>query len=78
MERSKFLQVNWRDFFKGLVVAILTAVLIFLQTIVADPSLYSFKVVIVKVGWVSLAALIAYLLKNLATNSKGELLTSEQ
>lgn len=75
--RSEFLKLNLRDFFKGLIVAILTAVLTFLQTIVVDPSLYSFKAVIIKCGWVALAAIIAYLLKNLITNSNGEILTPE-
>jgi uncharacterized protein with gpF-like domain len=77
MERSKFLQLNWRDFFKGLIVAILTAVLILFQTVLIDPSIYSFKAVAIRCGWTALAATVAYLLKNLGTNSKGELLTPE-
>jgi hypothetical protein len=77
MERSKFLQLNLRDFLKGLLVAVLTAVLTLLQMVLIDPTLYSFKAVVIRCGWVSLSAIIAYLIKNLATNSKSEILTPE-
>jgi len=75
--KSKFLTLNVRDFFKGLIVAILTAVLIFLQTVIVDAALLDWKAVFIKCGWTAIAATIAYLLKNLATNSKGEILTPE-
>lgn len=78
MKRSKFLNLNWRDFFKGLIVAVLTAILVFLQTVVIDPTMMDWKQVLTKCGWTALAALIAYILKNLATNSQGELLTPEK
>lgn len=76
--RSKFLKWNGWDWIKGLIVSVLTAVLIFLQTIVADPTMVNWKQVAIKCGWTAAAALIAYLLKNLVTNSKGEILTPEE
>lgn len=78
MERSKFLSLNTRDFLKGLFVAVLTAVFVFLQTVVVDPELMNWKSVMIKCGWTALAAALGYLVKNLFTNSTGEILTSEK
>jgi hypothetical protein len=78
MKRSKFLTFNLRDFFKGLIVSVGTAVLIFLQSVVADSSIFDWKQVLIKCGWVATAAFITYLLKNLVTNNQGELLTPDK
>jgi len=74
--RSKFLTLNVRDFFKGLVVAVITAILTFAYEALQAGTLFEMES-IKKVGMVALAALIAYLIKNLLTNSQGEILTKD-
>jgi VIT1/CCC1 family predicted Fe2+/Mn2+ transporter len=76
MKRSTFLQLNLRDFFKGLVLAILAAVITWAYEAVQAGTLFdpeSLK----NVGMVALAAVLAYLVKNLLTNSQGEIATPE-
>lgn len=75
--KSKLFSLNTRDFIRGLIIAILTAVLQLLQIVLLDPALYSFKSVLIRCGWTSVAAIISYLLLNLNTNSKGEILTKD-
>jgi hypothetical protein len=74
--RSNFLNLNLRDFFKGLVLAVITAVVAFLyEKLLAGVPL---DLTLLKaVGMTALAAFLAYLLKNLFTNSQGEILTPE-
>jgi hypothetical protein len=74
--RSNFLNLNLRDFFKGLVLAVITAVVAFLyEKLLAGVPL---DLELLKaVGMTALAAFLAYLLKNLFTNSAGEILTPE-
>lgn len=75
--KSKLFRLNARDFIRGMIVAILAAVLQLLQTVMLDPSLYNFKAVAIRSGWTALAAIISYLLLNINTNSKGEILTDD-
>lgn len=77
MKKSKLFSLNFRDFSRGLIVAILAAVLQLLQMVLLDPSLYSFKAVLTRVGWTALTAIVGYLLLNLSTNSTGEILTKD-
>ena len=77
MKKSKLFSLNLRDFVRGITVAILAAVLQLLQTVLLDPSLYSFKAVAVRCGWTALTAAIGYLVLNLSTNSTGEILTKD-
>ena len=66
-KRSQFLKLNQRDFLKGLVVAVLTAVIVTVQQqLQAD--VFDWKIV----ATTALSALLAYLSKNLLENEKGE------
>jgi hypothetical protein len=72
---SDFLRLNGRDFSRGLVVAVLVALLTQVEQIVESQSwsLAQLKAA----GMAALLAGIGYVLKNLLTNSKDQLLTRE-
>ena len=71
---SNFLNLNWKDFFKGLIVAVLTAVItIIYSTIQAGSLAFDLKAI----GMAALSACLAYLVKNFFQNSNGNLLKSE-
>jgi VIT1/CCC1 family predicted Fe2+/Mn2+ transporter len=74
--RSKFLTLNVRDFLKGLLLAVLTAVITFMYDAIQSGTLFE-PGWVKKAGMVALAALLAYLIKNLFTNTQGEILTPE-
>jgi len=74
--RSAFLALNWRDFFKGLVLAVLTAVIAWAYEAVQSGTLFS-PGALKTVGMVAIGALLAYLIKNFFTNTAGEILTKE-
>ena len=74
--RSLFLQLNLRDFFKGLVLAVLAAVITWAYEAVQAGTLFD-PASLKAVGMVALAAVLAYLVKNLLTNSQGEIATPE-
>ncbi len=68
MDTSKFLSLNLRDFEKGLIIAITVAVLTYLKEAITNGGLSN-------IDWgllitTAILALIAYLLKNLVTNSE--------
>ena len=67
--KSKFFNLNFKDFLKGSIVAILTGIGTFLAS-VTDPSLTE----IIKTAVI---AMLAYLAKNLFTNSQDHILKSE-
>jgi hypothetical protein len=74
--RSKFFSLNKRDFIKGLIVAVITGVLTFM----VDGLKSGVPLDLAFLGQIGINALIAlgsYLLKNLFTNSKGEILTPD-
>lgn len=75
--RSKFFALNWRDFLKGLIVAVLTAVFAVVAGLIQTGELFS-KESLPVIGVAALTALLAYLSKNLFTNSSGEILTGEK
>lgn len=77
MKRSKLFRLGARDFFKGLVVAILTAIIAFLYEAIAAHFTIDLQM-LKTVGLVTLAATLSYLLKNLTTNNAGELLTPDK
>ena len=70
---SKFLNLGKNDFIKGLLVAIgtaaLTALLNIVNTGILPKTWADFKTVVIA----SIAAIITYLLKNLMTNSTGDI-----
>ena len=76
MKRSNFLSLNLRDFFKGLVLAVITAVITFAYTALQEGTLFEVAA-LKKVGMVALAALLAYLIKNIFQNTQGEMFTNE-
>ena len=73
--KSDFLNLNWKDFVKGLLVAVLTAVITYLYGVIGtgDFTAIDWKMV----GSTALIAALAYLSKNLFTNSEGEPLKTE-
>jgi hypothetical protein len=60
--KSKFLSLNWHDLKKGLLIAVLTPVLVELQSVFATGT---FGVDPVQLGAIAASGLVAYLLKNL-------------
>lgn len=75
--KSKLFKLNFRDLMRGSLVAVMAAVLQLIQTVLLDPSLYSFKAVAIRSGWTALAAFVSYLMLNVNTNSTGEILRYE-
>lgn len=74
MKSSIFGTLNLRDFVNGLVLVVITSVLDIIKTSVEAGSLnFDWK----EIGRIALIASVGYLLKNLTTNSKGEVLTKE-
>ena len=74
---SKFLTLNWKDAINGFIVAFLTAALSgVIQSLDGGilPSIEQLK----SSGLIGLTAGLSYLLKNIFTNSNGEILKSEQ
>lgn len=77
MSNSPFGKLNLRDLINGLVVAFLTTSLTALAQILDSgvlPSLVELK----SAGLAGVVASLAYLLKNLVTNSQGEVAKVEQ
>lgn len=74
--KSNFLNLNWSDFGKGLLVAVITAVLTYAYgvTQTGDWSAIELKTV----ASTAVLATISYLFKNLVTNSEGEVLKTEE
>jgi VIT1/CCC1 family predicted Fe2+/Mn2+ transporter len=73
---SAFLNLNWKDFIKGLVVAVISAVITFVYETIQSGTLFqagSLKAV----GLVALTACLAYIIKNLLTNVQGELFKAD-
>lgn len=73
MNGSGIFRLGWADLARGLVLAMLTAVLTSAQQAWSnniDPATWSWKTI----GGVALGALIAYLLKNLASDQDGKVL----
>jgi VIT1/CCC1 family predicted Fe2+/Mn2+ transporter len=75
--KSNFLNLNLQDLGKGLIVAVIAAVLTFAYEALQAGTLFApgtFKTV----GMVALGAALSYLIKNLFTNSTGQILKSEK
>ena len=72
MERSKLFNLNWRDFLKGVLLAILSSVITFVYEVIQAGTAFDaefFKAM----GGVAVTTLLAYLSKNLFENSNGDL-----
>ena len=62
---SSMFTLNWRDFFKGLILAVAVPVLVTIQTSLAAGNItFDWKAI----GISALATLVAYLLKNFLTD----------
>jgi len=73
--KSPFLTLNSRDFIKGLFVAVLTAIVTFMYTSLQNGSLtFDWKAI----GMAALSSALAYIMKNLLTNSSDQLLATEK
>lgn len=77
MERSKFFTLNWRDALKGLLLAVLSAVITFLYEVFQAGPVTFDKEFLGKVGLIAVSTALAYLLKNLFENSEGDLAKKE-
>lgn len=77
MKRSKFFNLNWADLGKGLLIAFLTALLGGLLELLQAGELPTTWVAFQPILELSLAAAVSYLLKNLFTNSQGEIAKGE-
>ena len=72
---SKFLNLNIQDLSKGLIITMLTSVLtIAYNTVSAGSLTFDWKAI----GLAALTSGLAYLMKNLLTNSEGEFLVKEK
>ena len=76
MKRSNFLTLNWRDFFKGLFMAILSSVITFIYQVVQTGATFDAEF-LKAAGVVAVTTLLAYLSKNLFENSSGDLSTEK-
>ena len=72
---STFLNLNSSDFLKGLIMAVLTTVItVVYQTVEAGSLVFDWKAI----GTMALTSALAYIMKNLFTNSNGQLFAKEQ
>jgi bacteriorhodopsin len=72
---STFLNLNSSDFIKGLIMAVLTTVItVIYQTVEAGSLTFDWKAI----GTMALTSALAYIMKNLFTNSTGKLFGKEQ
>ena len=72
---STFLTLNSNDFIKGLIMAVLSTVItVVYQTVEAGSLVFDWKAI----GTMALTTALAYIMKNLFTNSTGKLFAKEQ
>jgi hypothetical protein len=72
---STFLNLNSSDFIKGLIMAVLSTVItVVYQTVEAGSLVFDWKAI----GTMALTSALAYIMKNLFTNSNGKLFATEQ
>jgi len=73
--QSTFLNLNTNDFIKGLVMAVLSTVItVVYQTVESGSLVFDWK----SIGTMALTTALAYIMKNLFTNSTGKLFVAEQ
>ena len=72
---STFLNLNSSDFIKGLLMAVLSSVItVVYQTVEIGSLTFDWKAI----GTMALTTALAYIMKNLFTNSTGKLFAKEQ
>lgn len=74
--KSKFLQLNAKDFFRGLLIAILTAIITGVIDILDNGAILTW-VTMKPVLIAGISAALSYLLKCLATNSQDQMFKRE-
>jgi len=73
--QSTFLTLNNNDFLKGLIMAVLSTVItIVYQTVEAGSLVFDWKAI----GTMAITSALAYIMKNLFTNSTGKLFAKEK
>lgn len=77
MVRSTFLSLNLRDLLKGLLMAVLSAVITYAYEAIQAGVVFDVEF-LKSMGMVSLSTVLAYLLKNLLDNSQGQFLKKEE
>lgn len=75
--KAKFLTLNIRDFLKGLILALITAIITFLSNELSAGSAIDIHL-LKRIGIASVIAFLSYLVKNFFTNSKDQILTPEK
>lgn len=75
--RSKYLKLNTRDFINGIIVAILCTFLTGFYQLVANGGLINW-ITIKPVVIAAIGSGVAYLTKNLLSNSKGQFMRGER
>jgi len=75
--KAKFLRLNTKDFIKGSFVAIIAALITFLNNELLIRSPIDLQL-LYRIGLTALIAFLSYLMKNLLTNSNDDLLTPEK
>lgn len=74
MQQSTLFALNTSDFIKGLLMAVLSTVItIVYQTVEAGSLVFDWKAI----GTMALTSALAYIMKNLFTNSQGQLFQKE-
>ncbi len=72
---STILTLNSSDFLKGLIMAVLSSVItVIYQTVEAGSLVFDWKAI----GTIALTSALAYIMKNLFTNSTGQLFAKEK
>jgi len=71
--KAKLFSIHWRDLFKGLILATITAALTFVIGELQSGNPITLK----KIEVAALVAFLSYIIKNFLTNSKDEFVTPE-
>jgi hypothetical protein len=72
--QSTFLNLNTTDFIKGLIITVLSSIItVIYQTVEAGSLVFDWK----SIGTIALTSGLAYIMKNLFTNSTGKLFAAE-
>jgi len=74
---SKFLQIDLRDIGKSVAVAVVSAILVFVQQLIKDKGLDWTIADFYQILDIAVLSALAYIGKNLVTNSSGEMLSGE-
>ena len=74
MNISKMFSLNVGDFFKGLIVAVMASVLMYLLQVLNTPDFNWININWGEIARMASVAGISYLMKNFISNSKGEVL----